>query len=124
MSNLDPNHEWMPRSAELKDNDHLLEQARRVYQILKVVRGIKDCPTYDVVVHELAQLVALVEVTGAKQTANVGGIIVTRGPMEGYGVMMHVADIYVMHLAGQRLDGWDQVHEYWAREPQETEGVS
>jgi hypothetical protein len=88
---------------------------------LRLIRGTRDARSYEEVVRELAQLVALLELhPEIEQTANVGGIQVCRGPMEGYSVMLHAADVYVMHLGDMtNADGegerrWRKAQDYWA----------
>lgn len=123
MSGLDPDREWSPRTQELVDNPHIREQAKRVHKILKIVRGTKDCPTFKETLTNIAQLVALCEVTGCRRTANVGGITVERGPMEGYGISVHAADAYVLHIgmnAESGSQGYQRAQEFWAREERQA----
>lgn len=123
MSDLDPNREWMPRFEELMTSKHLRQQAERAYEVHRIIRGTKDSLPWDDFHREVARLVALVEVTGVKSTANVGGITVERGPMEGYSIMLHAADVYVMHMHSLSDDPkklWDRAMELWKREKKEN----
>jgi hypothetical protein len=113
--------DWMERATELTKDRHLREQVQRIMPALTLIRGHKDVPLYEDVVQEAARLVALLETNPEyEQTANVGGIMVCRGPMQGYSIMVHAADVYVMHMGDLRdADGegehkWRKAQEYWA----------
>lgn len=101
--------EWSQRAHQLTQDSHIREQAERLMEPLRLIRGVKEAPTYESVVATVAQLVALLELHPEKQmTANNGGIQVIRGPMEGYSVMLHATDVFVMHM-----DEWTPAMSHW-----------
>jgi hypothetical protein len=111
--------EWSKRAAELVNDKHLREQVARIMEPLRMIRGSMNTRTYEEIVQEIAQLVALLELKpDVQQTANVGGVSVVRGPMQGYGIMLHAADVYVMHMGNMMDDEdgpnrWHKAQEYW-----------
>lgn len=101
-------NEWSDRTAELRTDKHLRAQVKRIMKAYRLIHGTKDARSYEEVVDEVAQLVALLETSGEQSTANVGGITVTRGPMEGYAIHLWATDVFVMHLSPFRraMDFW------------------
>ena len=124
----DKSSEWAERSAELKEDPHLRRQVKRLMKPLRLIQGERDAQSYEEVVDAAAQLVALLEVKPElQQTANVGGLMAVRGPMQGYSLMLHATDVYVMHLGSHSLresgvnHEWDKAQQYW-RDGEEARG--
>jgi hypothetical protein len=110
------------RYAILKEDKHVQEQAKRLVEPLAVIRGTKDAPSLDSVIDTLAQLIAILETRpDIDQTANYGGISLTRGPMEGYGVLLHATDVFVMHLGDPANPDdswggkWREANDLWSK---------
>lgn len=87
------------RWEELNKDTHIRAQAERIMPALTLVQGTKNCPTLEDVIRDIATaIVALEESPEIQQTANVGGILVARGPNDGYGVYVWVTDIYHLRM--------------------------
>ena len=113
--------EWSERAQELTQDKHLREQVERIMGPLRLIQGAKDASPFEEVVHNVAQLVATLETRPElQQTANFGGVMVVRGPMQGYSILLHATDVFVMHLGTDAFDEegsthgrWHKAQEYW-----------
>lgn len=109
---------WGERSAELTKDKHVRAQVERIMEPLRLIRGTRDVRSFEEVLNDVAQLIALLELNPhVPETANVGGVKVCRGPMEGYSIMVHAADVFVMHMGdlGEDAGGgkWRKAQQYW-----------
>ena len=88
------------RSEQLTENPHLRQEAERVHETLRIVAGIRDCPSLDEVTATLALLTALLDhQPEVEQTADNGGIMLRRTPGGGsYSVFVRAASIHQLAL--------------------------
>jgi hypothetical protein len=87
------------RYEKLTTNPHLIAQCERLMPVLTLIKGTKDCPALGRVIGDVVMgIIALEKYPDINQTANVGGVIVVRGPYEGYSVQLWATDIYVMQM--------------------------
>lgn len=88
------------RFSALTKDSHVKTQAERLMPVLQLIRGTKDCPTLDQVIKDIAIGIIALETSTprADRTANVGGITIERGPMDGYSVHLWAVDIFHMRM--------------------------
>lgn len=110
------------RHAALTKDKHVREQAERLIAPMTLIHGSKGAPSLDGVIDTLAQLVAMLEVrSDLDQTAVIGGISLTRGPIEGYGVLLHATDVFVLHLGDpanpddKHGGEWREANDLWSK---------
>lgn len=102
---------WTQRTESHKNDPHVQEQVRRLMRPLEVIRGTRGVDSYEEVLNTVAQLIATLEIMPEiNATANTGGITVVRGPMEGYSIHLHAADVFVMRLSpyAEARDAWNR----------------
>lgn len=94
------------RIAALRENRHVQEEVQRLMEPLRVIKGTQSCPTYEAVLNNVATIiVAMQENPELTTSANNSGIIVHRGPIEGYTISLWAASVYSLQVG---LDFWHQ----------------
>lgn len=97
------NREHGTRFADLIKDKHIRAQAERILPVLTLVKGTKEALTLDEVITNIARgIMALEAYPDSEQTANNGGITITRGPMDGYGIHLWITDIFLLHMDNYR----------------------
>lgn len=110
---------WSKRTQVLMNDAHVRAQVERLMPAATLIHGTKDVRTVEEYHQEVAQLIAVLEThPEIERTANSGGIVVERGPMQGYSILLWAADVYVMHMGDVRdpeqgTRDWRTANQLW-----------
>lgn len=94
--------DWTRLTASLTEDPHIIEVATRVWEVDKIVAGIRGAHTLEETIREVAQGVAMLKsMEGTpdftNQTTIHGYFVITQGPHDGWSVAIRVGSIYNMH---------------------------
>lgn len=112
------------RYQELRTSAHVQRKALRVLDALEYVNGTRFDVLLDEVVNEIATMVLTLEMADVPVAYGGHGMVLTRGPHEGYTVHVAATEINQMHLgleSALRAEARDELRErYFGPPPPES----
>ena len=92
----------MSRAAErikaLTEDPHIQREAQRLLEVIKVAKGVRECPTLDEVIRDVAVAIAALETHPERECVMNGSLLAVRGPLEGYSLAVWSGTAFIMHM--------------------------